>query len=130
MLRFTGKTIQDNALQKVQRAADRRTAKSLKAQAVGIAKTRAELNSMLGMLRKRTIHNVKRKKELEAREDAEMRAFWEIAADDSSSAHQRGVRVVKECKTTRKVPGKPKTVTYTRSTNETGKNLITNRKHR
>ena len=62
MLRLTEKTIQDNALQKVQRAADRRTAKSLKAQAMGIAKTRAELNSMIGLLQKRTIHNVKRKK--------------------------------------------------------------------
>ncbi len=130
MLRFTGKTTQDNALQKVQRAADRRTAKSLKAQAVGIAKTRAELNSMLGLMQKRNIHNVKRKKELEAREDAEMRAFWESAADGSSSAHQGGVRVVKECKTTKKVHGKPKIVTYTRSTNETGKNVIAKRKHR
>ena len=61
MLRFTGKTTQDDALQKVQRAADRRTAKPLKAQAVGIAKTRAELNSMIGLLQKRTIHNVKKK---------------------------------------------------------------------
>ena len=130
MLRFTEKTTQDHALQKVQRAADRRTAKSLKAQAVGIAKTRAELNSMLGLLQKRTIHNVKRKKALEAQEDAEMRAFWESAADDSSSAHQRGTRIIKGCKTIRKVPGKPKTVTYTRSTNETGKNRIAKRKRR
>ena len=73
MLRFTEKNTQDNSLQKVQRAADRRKAKSLKAQAVGIAKTRAELNSMIGLLQKRTIHNVKRKKALEAQEDAEMR---------------------------------------------------------
>ena len=85
---------------------------------------------MIGLLQKRTIHNVKRKKALEEQEDAKMRAFWESAADGSSSAHQRGVRVVKECKTTRKVPGKPKTVTYTRSTNETGKNVIAKRKHR
>ena len=130
MLRFTVKTTQDNALQAVQRAADRRTAKLLKAQTVGLAKTRAEVNSMPGLLQKHTIHNVKRKKALEAREDAEMRAFWESAADDSSSARQRGVRVVKEFKTTRKAPGKPKSVTYTRSTNETGKNPITKRTHR
>ena len=130
MLRFTGKTTQDDALQKVQRVADRRMAKSLKAHSGGIAKTRAELNSMIGLLQKRTIHNVKRKKEVEAQEDAAMRAFWESAADGSSSAHQRGVRVVKECEITKKVPGKPKTVTYTRSTNETGKNVIAKRKHR
>ena len=89
MLRFTRKTMQDNALQRVQLAADRRTAKGLKAQAVGIAKTRAELNSMIGLLQKRTIHSIKRKEALEARE-AEMQAFRESAADDSSSAHQRG----------------------------------------
>ena len=130
MLRFTGKTTQDNALQAVQRAANRRTAKGLKAQTVGLAKTRAELNSRLGLLQRRNIHNVKRKKALEAQEDAEMRAFWESPADDSSSAHQRGTRIIKECKTTRKVPGKPKTVTYTRSTNETGKNPIAKRKRR
>ena len=59
-----------------------------------------------------------------------MRAFWESAADDSSSARQRGTRIIKECKTIRKVPGKPKTVTYTRSTNETGKNPIVKRKRR
>ena len=130
MLRFTGKTTQDDALQAVQRAADRRTAKGLKAQTVGLAKTRAEVNSMLGLLQKRTIHNVERKKALEAREDAEMRAFWESAADESSSARQRGTRIIKECKTIRKVPGKPKTATYTRSTNETGENHIAKRKRR
>ena len=41
--------------------------KGLKAQTVRLAKTRAEVNSMLGLLQKRTIHNVKRKKALEAR---------------------------------------------------------------
>ena len=130
MLRFTGKTTQDNALQRVQRAADRQTAKGLKAQTMGLAKTRAEVNSMFGLLQKRTIHNVKRKKALEARENAEMQAFWESPTDGSSSAHQRGTRIIKECKTTRKVPGKPKTVTYTRSTNETGKNPIAKRQRR
>ena len=101
MLRFTGKTTQADALQAVQRAADRRMAIYFRALV----------------------------RSLEAREDAEMRAFWESAAEEPS-ARQRGTRIIKECKTIRKVPGKPKTVTYTRSTNETGKNPIAKRKRR
>ena len=102
MLRFTGKTTQADALQAVQRAADRRMAIDFRA-----------------LVRSQ-----------EAREDAEMKAFWESAAEEPSSARQRATRIIKECKTIRKVPWKPKAVTYTRSTNETGKNPIAKRERR